>query len=465
MKNCIQYILGLLSVCLLAGCQTTLVEQYVNLEYSELAVQGNGGTYEIGVESYDVWQVIQDECDWVEVEVLGEDSFSVNVLPNMSSEERECVIKVVSGDVVQNMALKQYPRVFNGDFADLLTLGNIVKVSSNGKYVVGLSKEKESRNYPAVCSFEDGNIEIVNIGKKVFGLRAVSGDGKTVITSSGNKSEVYREGNKVDYEIPSGYTDAEIVVVSDDGSMMAGNLYQNGSTYPAIWKDGVIKTMLPMPEESATGAPLQRGVKILGSSADCSVIYGFDPSTLGLIYWKNEMLVDVASDNATIKTVMLESGGVLKEVRILCTVSADQWFNCSTSPNGRYIAAFYVDYVQKEEGVPAEKYTYPVLIDTESGEVKIIKSEMSDAMGITADDNGLVFGGTPAMIGGGGGMEGYVFNASDDTYMSLPEWFMQNYGIVIDKDRLVYKVSSDMKTFFGMKRCNDFESWFLRIDD
>lgn len=90
---------------------------------------------------------------------------------------------------------------------------------------------------------------------------------------------------------------------------------------------------------------------------------------------------------------------------------------------------------------------------------------MSDAMGITADDNGLVFGGTPAMIGGGGGMEGYVFNASDDTYMSLPEWFMQNYGIVIDKDRLVYKVSSDMKTFFGMKRCNDFESWFLRIDD
>lgn len=463
MKNCIQYILGLLSVCLLAGCQTTLVEQYVNLEYSELAVQGNGGTYEIGVESYDVWQVVQDECDWVEVEVLGEDSFSVNVLPNMSSEERECVIEVSSGEIAQKLTIKQTTRVFSGDFYDLLKLGKVIRVSSNCSFAVGLSYDKElKKTLPYVCDFSTGDIKAMDIGKSVYGLRTISNDGRTIVISIGNKSEVYRDGNKVEYELPSGYSSAEIVTVSEDGSMMIGNLYQGASSCPAVWENGKIKSMLPLPQTNAYGQSLPYGVKVRGASADCSVIYGSEPSTLGLIYWKNGQLVDISSQNATIKTVFVDNWGVIIEAVVACTVNVNEEFTCA-SPNGRYIAAKYTDYVQKEDGVPAEKYNYPALVDTETGEVKIIKTDVGDAMGITADDNGLVFGGTPALAGGG--MKGYVFNASDDTYMSLPEWFMQNYGIVIDKDRLVYKVSSDMKTFFGMKRCNDFESWFLRIDD
>lgn len=462
MKHCILYILGLLSVCLFAGCQTTLVEQYVNLQYSELAVPGNGGTYAVEVESYDVWQVSADGCAWIETEVIDENSFSVMVLPNMEPEQRECVIKVVAGEVIRELTIRQTPRVFDGGFADLLQLGRIVRVSSNCKYAVGLSYNTEvKKTLPYVCDFSTGEIKVMDIGKSAYGLNAISGDGKTIVIGVGKKSEVYHEGGIVEYELPSGYSSAEILALSEDGSIMVGNLYQGMTSCPAVWENGSIKTILPLPENNAYGQALPSGVKVRGASDDCSVIYGSEPSTLGLIYWKDGQLVDISSQNATIKTVLVDSWGVIKEAIVACTVNVNEMFTC-ISPNGRYIAAKYTDYVQKEDGVPAEIYNYPALVDTETGDVKIIKTDMGDAMGITADDNGLVFGGTPAVAGGG--MEGYVFDASNNSYISLPEWFKQQHGVMIDKDRLVYKVSSDMNTFFGMKRCDDFESWYLRID-
>lgn len=441
------------------SCQKELVEQYVNLQYAEYSVDGNSNTFTIGVESNAGWQVSEDS-DWVDVSVVDDKTLSVAVQQNNSSEPRQATVKVFTEAVSSELIVRQSLKVFDGKFADLTQLGLSAVMSQNGKYAVGTSLDNETfRSVPAIMDLETGEVKNMDIGSSVFKVNAISDDGNTLALSVGTVSMVYRNGEKVDIEFPSSYASAEIITISSDGNTWVGNLLDSRrQPTPAIWKNGVVQT-LPVPKTNPLGGQLTGGIKVRGASSDCSVIYGTEPATLGLVYWVNGNLVDPGSSEVTVKRVLVNYFGRLQEKDVACTVNVNEEFMC-ISPNGKYIGVKYTDYVQEEEGVAATIYDYPALVNTETGEVKVIRTDIPSAIGLTADDNGLVFGGTPAS----GYNTGYVFDANDNSYLKLSDWLKQTHGIVVDDNRLVQKVSSDGKTFFGRKRDGAFQSWYLKLD-
>lgn len=456
MKKYIYLVFALMAV---VSCQKELVEQYVNLQYSEYSVNADANTFTVGVDSYAEWQVSEDS-DWIEVEAVDDKTISVSIQQNVSSEERHATIKVFTETVTSELTVKQSYKVFNGKFADLTQLGLSAVMSPNGRYALGTALDMETfRSNPLIMDLETGEIKKIDTGSSVYTVNAVNDDGNTIVVTLLGKAAVYRNGESVAVNYPSGFTAAEILAISSDGNTWVGNLLDaRRQPTPAIWENGEVRT-LPMPKTNPLGGQLTGGIKVRGASADCSVIYGTEPATLGLVYWVNGNLVDPGSSEATVKTVLVDFFGRLQERDVACTVNVNEEFMC-ISPNGKYIAVKYTDYVQEEEGVAAAIYDYPALINTETGEVKIIKTDIPSAIGLTADDDGLVFGGTPAS----GYNKGYVFNASDNSYQTIGDWFRQTHGIVIDGDRLVQKVSSDGKTFLGRKRDGAFQSWYLKLE-
>lgn len=456
MKKYIYLVLAFLTV---VSCQKELVKQYVNLQYSEYSVNGDSNTFTIGVESNSNWKV-SEESDWVEVSIVDDKTLSVTVQQNNSLELREAAIKVYTETVSSELIVKQSLKLFDGMFADLTQLGLSAVMSHNGKFAAGTTIDTETYRYvPVIMDLETGEMKNMDIGSSVFKISSISDDGSTLALTVGSTSMIYRNGEKVDLEYPSSFASAEIISISSDGNTWVGNLLDSRrQPTPAIWENGVART-LPMPKTNPLGGQLTAGIKVRGASSDCSVIYGFEPSTLGLVYWVNGNLVDAGSSEATVKKVWVEFIGRLQEKDVACTVNVNEEYMC-ISPNGKYIAVKYTDYIQEEEGVAAAIYDYPALINTETGEVKIIKTDLPSAIGLTADDNGLVFGGTPAS----GYSTGYVFDANDNSYLKLSEWFKQTYGIIVDDNRLVQKVSLDGKTYFGKKKDGASQSWYIKLD-
>lgn len=446
MKKYIYLVLAFLAV---VSCQNELVEQYVNLQYAEYALNGDSSTFTIGVESNSTWQV-SEESEWLEVEVIDDKTISVKVQQNDTAELREAIIKVYSEAVSSEIVIRQTNREFTGKFVDLIQLGLSAVMSNNGKYAAGAT---------TIMNLETGDISEIDYDGFIFKANAISDDGETVVLVQGANTLLFKNGKQVEVDYPSSYTSAEIITISSDGNTWVGNLLDSRRLpTPAIWENGVART-LPMPKTNPLGAQLTSGIKILGASSDCSVIYGVEPSTKGLVYWVNGDLVDAGSSEATVKKVWVEFIGRLQEKDVACTVNVNEEYMC-ISPNGKYIAVKYTDYIQEEEGVAAAIYDYPALINTETGEVKIIKTDLPSAIGLTADNDGLVFGGTPASAYN----MGYVFNANDNSYLKLSDWLKKTHGIVVDDNRLVQKVSSDGKTFFGKKRDGAFQSWYLKLD-
>lgn len=456
MKKYIYLVLAFLAV---VSCQKELVEQYVNLQYSEYSVNADANTFTVGVDSYAEWQVSEDS-EWIDVEVIDDKTISVTVHQNNSSESRKATVKVFTETVYSDLVISQSYKVFDGNFFDLTQLGLSTVMSYNGKYAAGTAIDMETFRYtPFVMDLETGEIKNKDIGSSVFKVLAISDDGSTMVLSAGASNTVYKDGKPVEVEYPSGFTSFEIVTISADGNTWVGNLLDSRrQPTPAIWENGTAR-VLPIPKTNPLGGQLTGGIKVRGASADCSVIYGTEPATQGLVYWVNGNLVDPGSSEATVKRVWVSFLGRLQEKDVACTVNVNEEYMC-ISPNGKYIAVKYTDYVQEEEGVAAAIYDYPALINTETGEVKIIKTDLPSAIGLTADDNGLVFGATPAYPYS----KGYIFNADDNSYMEIAEWFRQTHGIIVDNDRLVQKVSSDGKAFFGRKIDFANQSWFLRVD-
>lgn len=261
-------------------------------------------------------------------------------------------------------------------------------------------------------------------------VNAISDDGRTMILGDDLNTtyDVYYDGEKVNMNIPSEYKVPMYAAVSADGSVIVGTVMKTvGYGFvPVRWTNGELE-VLESPKYSCTGELLTNGVIVRGCSRDGSIIYGSDWDTQGVIYWKNDRMFYPGLDYA--------EGSEINRAYMYAAYFA-------MSPNGKYIACNYGPFYC-DPGTQVNKAT---LISTETGDLETLDPGY-DVTGMTANDNGVVFGGTPAM----GTSESLVFDFESGNASAISGWMKENYDINLKDTQIITYVTDNDKSnvFYG----------------
>lgn len=429
MKSITRLLYMLCTVLLVSACNQD-EELTTDISLSTVSYTFNCQTsevLEVRVTCAETWNFEPSE-EWIVAEKAGEEQLNITVRNNKQNELRKGEIVISAGNARTAIAIEQLGKAFRGKLVDLTNYANAV-MSRNGKYVAGTTSQYDDFGNLVTQVFltntqTNETVEVKGIDKDFDTVSAVSDDGNILILYHSSKlySFVWENNSTYEAEVPEGFSQARIEAISADGKVMVG-YSQNTSTrkyVPLKWENRTV-IQLELPENNAIGQPLNNGAMARGCSADGSVIYGSEWDIRGLIYWKDNTM-HFLGDYA------LEEGiGVI-------TKSAEP---TSISPNGKYLAAVF----ETETGAG-----HPVKINTETGEVKILKEQCPDGAFITADNNGFYFGGTPSK----GSSYGMVSTTADDI-VSIDEWFEQTFGIALSNDRIIWQTDDCGKVYFGNK--------------
>lgn len=339
------------------------------------------------------------------------------------------------------LAVEQEPLRFVGPFLEIppQSMGTI---SSDGRYmayvynrwtgpVVGVTWESTAY----LVDTQTGEVTDLNMPEypeaggngapSAFNTVKALSDDASVIVYEHNMSTVQAlvvNGEVVEPQIPDGYFNPSVSQVSADGSIWVGWCQKQdeimGTSYnpyvPIVWINGEAM-VLDYPKNDIFGDP-RATCMVRGCSADGSVYYGSEWAYLGLIYWKDGVMYPIGPDNAVVNGDSYEM--IQTESQNMCM-----------SPNGRYIACKLNTFV-------------PVLVDTETGNFKVMESA-PNYLATAVTDDGLVFGCQYGMVGS------CVLDFDKDEIIPIDQWFEEKYGITIGDRNVVTRVSRDGKVFFG----------------
>lgn len=451
MKTMIKYIAAALSaLTLTAACTETVMKDQIYLSHSSFTFKPQGETVEVKVDANTDWTV-SGQPEWITVADQSDTSIFITAAANDADQMRDGAVEFKAGTASKTLVISQLGKSFTGKFVDVNYIASPV-FSRSGHFHAGIVQEYlpdgyTSVTYPVIVDSYTGEQQKLDGNQDYNGVRAISDDGKIVaigLNSGGTK--LYKDGQAVDITI-SGYSWISVEAMSADGSVMVG-FAQNNETksyVPVKWTN-MEPEFLEVPETNVWGEQLYNGAMARGCSDDGSVIYGSEWDTKGLIYWRNGEMHFVGKDEAQVKRVIIETWMGIEEVDALCTITKTAEQYC-ISPNGRYIAAGFNDY--KENGdQPATALNYAAIVDTETGEVHYVKSDfLNEITGISVDNDGICYGGTPAT----GVSEGYVIDYKTSSVTPITEWMQTKYGIVVDMDRIVLGVSSNGNIINGWK--------------
>lgn len=426
----------LLSAVMLASCQKE-AGTYIYPEYTSWAFGYKADSVEILVESNAEWTVDADS-EWLtaskSVSSEGVTLLTVRVLENADLEQRIGTVTISAGTVNAELAIRQNGASFSGIFENLgefpVTCGCVA--SQNVKYLLGVKyAEADSYSVATIINAETGERRDLDASKDYDYAVAISDEGDDYILHSRSNGTyiVCLDGSIVDLQIPEGYknTGYYLGAISGDGRVITGalNSTQNGTgRFPCKWVDGVCE-ILERPSKSSHGtetAPY--GTLARDCSGDGSVIYGteWSLSSYALCFWRDGEMFYPGGDYAEMHGAMAD--------RICKTAEFG-----GLSVNGKYLAARYE--TTSHEG-------FPVIIDTETYDVKILK-EFSDMSGSTCSDDGLLFAVSPII----GATDGYVIDPEAGTCMTTSEYLKNEFNLQLSSGKMVSKVSDNGKRFFG----------------
>lgn len=434
------YIFVLFSLVSLFSCtkEEPQVTDYINLSRLSYTFSNESDSVFVSVKAGGEWNVSTD-CDWITVGEKQGDSVCVKVNPNETDEYKTGEIVFTSASAEAKFAVEQLPKSFNGQFYQF-PLNARAAISPNGKYVAYIYWEIDMQanvyNYYSVkLNLETGEEETFKMEPyDEYGIyfylkaTAISDDGKTVIYSDDQNTidGVFVNNEKVDMRVPEGYKSPMYQALSADGTVVVGTVMRTDKYgyVPVKWTNGEMET-LEVPTVSATGDELVNGVIARGCSADGSVIYGSEWDHQGVIYWKNGRMFYPGLDYT--------SGESFRRINMFASYFA-------MSPNGKYLGAQYADTYRDING----SMNYPVIINTETGEAKIMEDCEFDSTILTVNNDGLAFGGTPNT----GTSFSYVYDFEASATYEYKQWMKDNYGINM-KDSHLINYCVDNRIFFG----------------
>lgn len=463
MKTISKYIFILVISLFTVACTKTIEQDQIYLSHSSFTFASIGENLEIGVDANVAWEVV-NELDWITVEDKSDTSVVFTALANDSDQSRSGVVKFVAGNAIKLLNVSQIGRSFSGKFVDINGLTNIV-FSRNGRYYAGLRFEYLSDGYtavyyPTIVDTYTGEVRELGQTSSNTPISIISNDGQTFVRGN----VIYDNDGETEVEM-SGYFNVSLTAMSSDKSVIVGYAQEDATRLyvPVKWTN-LQPEVLEIPDLNARGDALRAGAMARGCSDDGSVVFGSEWDSFGLLYWKNGQMFFPGKEYCEKKTVLIESmfGIIESDVYCLITKTAEAF---GISPNGKYITAGYNDY--RENGdQPAIELSYAVVIDTETNDVHFIKSETIDQLvGLTVDDEGICYGGTPAY----GISEGYVMDYSISSIDAVSDWMQGKYGIAVDQDRVISGVTSDGNVIYGLKPVQtllgvQYNSWYYIVD-
>lgn len=445
-----KYLLLLLGSLLLAACTDKQDFDQIYPSRSSYAFDAAGGSVTIEVSSNTAWSADKD-ADWLTL-VADENrtQLTVTATPNTTDKPRTAHVTISGGAAEsQQVTFTQQNETFAGRFMDLYDLASMPVFSCNGKFFGSLINDgyledgNTAIKAPVIINTVTGERMQLDGSTEYSGLRAISDDGKVLAINIGSSSGtlILKDGEQITPEV-EGYRGARVEALSTDGSVWVGYA-QNTTTRayaPIKWVNGTPE-ILPVPELSMHGAALRNGAMARGCSADGSVVYGSEWDTQGLVYWKNGQLFYPAQESSETKKILMSTMfGTLMEVEVPCYIKMTAEPYCM-SPNGRYIGAGFTDYKSNGDEAAASELVYPALIDTETGEIHIMKfaSVTKSAKGMTADNDGYCYGNSTDT----GEALGWVYDYRGPSMTPVNEWMQSHYGVVVDQNRYILNVSSD----------------------
>lgn len=444
----------LLAAAAAAGCASKEESSQIYTSYSSYTFAAHESTLRIDVTSNRTWTV-EEDADWLEVTTTEADFAILKALENESGSDRSTVVVFRADGAEARVNIGQTAKTYSGKFVDVTEYDTPV-FSRNGKYYATYSLEYLSDGMtavttPIIVNAFTGESRQIEGSSEYQRVAAVSDDGRIVAIDLNNGgmggTAVEIDGQIQTLEVP-GYSSATVSAMSSDGSVMVGYAMDmaNWSFVPVKWTD-MQPEILELPQTNSAGQPLSNGAMARGCSGDGSVIYGSEWDYLGLVYWKGNELFFPGKDFAELKEVITENWwGDKEEITVICTIqkTAEPY---SISENGRYIAATFYDYDINEDKEIVAELNYPVIVDTESGDAHVIRTSNTNAAGVTADNDGLCFGGSPAM----GITEGFVFDFRSGSATGMSEWMMNTYGVFIENNRMVVNISAGAEVISGWK--------------
>lgn len=418
----------------------------------------------IGVNCRNEW-AFAIQGDWITAEKVGEDSLLVKSLANDSQKSRNATVSISSGSLTADFQADQMGKYFSGFMFDFPITSNGC-MSKGGKFAGYVDTKLEGEDFVArayVINIEERSVKEIDLPENINSkgnqdydtMLAISDDGKTIIfqNSEGALSAVYVNGEYIELQLPEGYKNAKPQDMSADGSVIVGYCHDNKGLYQPIKWTNFEYEILERPTDNAGGLGEAPGTMARGCSADGSVVFGSEWRFMGLVYWTEDGTlhnpgIDYAETTVGDKTTYIS--------RI---VKYSETFGIS--PNGRYLGSYFKDMTSGD----GNYIDYPVVIDTKTGEVKIIK-EMQGISVTTISNEGTVFGGFPTL----GMSMGYVLDLENMQSYDLSQWFKENHGIEIStSDRFVTSISENSRVISGYRMVNGgigilYPTWVISLD-
>lgn len=384
----------------------------------------------------------ETESDFILISEPEGNKVTIRVKGNEEPVYRNGKVVFTCGAESAELAVEQEPLRFVGPFLEIppQSMGTI---SSDGRYmayvynrwtgpIAGVTWEATAY----LVDTQTGEVTDLNMPEYPANgpadpqfynrVRALSDDASVIVYehSMSTVQAVVVNGEVVEPALPDGYFAPSVSQVSTDGSVWVGwcnkMIPTIGLPYyvPTKWINGEPHILdFPYPYIDIFGDTRYEGCMARGCSTDGSVCYGSEWSCLGLVYWRDGVMYPIGPDNAVVNGK--------EDYEMIQTESQ----NMCMSPNGRYIACKLNTFV-------------PVLVDTETGNFKVMESAPG-YLATAVTDDGLVFGCQYGMSGS------CVLDFEKDEIIPIDQWFEEKYGIVMGDRNVVTRVSRDGKVFFG----------------
>ena len=453
-------ILIAIACVLIAASCTKEQGEYLNLSVTSYTFGSSGNdTLRVGVSTNaGEWRAEADNAA-ISVENDGGEAV-ITMSPNESGEYVEGTVVFRAGSLTSELRVDQMPKsfVYDGTFVDLPLYAGAA-MSPNGKYICYVTQnlvEGSTYEYKAyLLDTESCEIEQLEMppytgsysNNNYKGISCLSDDARIIVfEDSGNAIRTMTiDGELYQVSLPSGYDNPKVSAMSGDGRIWVGFCQDNDNRYwPCKWTDGEPE-ILDSPEFKFDGVtPLNNGSMARGCSYDGSVIYGSEWDNFLLVYWKDGKMFNIGQEQCEIIEGQYGTG-----CRGLHLTAQET----RMSADGRYIA---VKFGRSTEG-------YPALVDTKTGQYKLIESVDGAAMSVAPD--GTVFGGLPSY----GVQIGVVFDFDAGSYTAFGDLMQQKYGITLSDNRMIAQVSADGNVLFGQRAVSiggstTYPNWFLRLD-
>lgn len=444
--------------------QKEVVEDYVSLSVAEFTFDGSGkDSVIIAVSSNVEWSMSVSE-DWIEVYNFKEDSVVVKVLQNTSGFFRVGTVAFLAENTERSLLIKQYPDYFHGRMEELDYMTGYAAMSENGNYVCGVRDNGDEAGYiPVLVNTITGERKELSVKESSY-VTAVTNDGEGIIYSTGGVySSLYMNDEKIEIAVPSElYENPYVSHTNGDFSVAVGYCRNKSTkiTHPVIWKNWEPE-ILDMPTEDLMGNENRNGCYARGCSSDGSVVYGQDAvvGSFGVMYWIDGSLKNIAKETCEVKTNPNDH-----RLKYVCGLRMENEKN-NMSYDGKWLVSVFRYYdVTEESGYYPLQSDIPVIIDTEIGIIEEIPNIESGRV-FTVTDDCTVFGGIPYTFSS----EGFVYVRPENKLYALDEWFETKYGVILSSNRVVERVSSDGKVFFGTVMVDALPQpwyfpWYLRVE-